>query len=129
MTEPSTPLKAGKRGRKPLGERAMSAAERKRLSRNRQAGQGSVEFNLRLSGGTLNFVDQLALTHGMGRSETMELLLDMAIARVATVVAEAELLMEQGGSQEDVAIMMSSALGTTPRQEIIGKYKEVMGIN
>lgn len=128
MSEKSQPTLPAKRGRKPLGERAMTVAERKRLSRTRKVAEGAVEIMISIRGGTLNFIDQFSQANDQTRSQVIEAFLDMAIARVANAVAEAEKAMEQGASREDVAQLLSHALQTTPQPELVEKYKEVMGI-
>jgi hypothetical protein len=117
-----------RRGRKPIGSRAMTAAERKRASRERQVQNGMVEFSIRLRGGPLNFLDQFAQVHGSSRAYAVEVLLEMAIARVGNAVARAELLRERGGSDEQVAHLLHEALSDTPDAETADKYKEVLGI-
>lgn len=117
-----------KRGRKPLGERAMSAAERKRASRARLGAAGVVEIMVAVSGGTLNFIDQFAQANQATRSQVIEAFLDMAIARVANAVAEAEQAQTQGASAEAVTELLSQALQTTPRPQLVQQYKDVMGI-
>ena len=106
----------------------MTVAERKRLSRSRKSEQGSTEFMVRLAGGTLNFIDQYALASGLTRSAVVEAFLDMAIARVGNAVADAEMVLLNGGTDDDAALVMRTALQTTPNFASIEKYKEVMGI-
>lgn len=118
-----------KRGRKPFGDQAMTTAERKRLSRTRKANQGSAEIMVRLTGGTLNFVDQLANHQQIPRTELIEALLDMAIARVVNAVAEAELASAQGATDAERAAVLVQALQVTPRPEAVDQYKRVMGIH
>lgn len=117
-----------KRGRKPLGERAMTAAERKRVSRSRQASEGVAEVMVSLRGGTLNFIDQLVVATGQTRPQVITGLLDMAIARVANATAAAEQAEKNGASPEAVEELLYQALNTTPRPELVQQYKDVMGI-
>ena len=117
-----------KRGRKPFGDQAMSPTERKRLSRSRKANEGSAEIMVRMSGGTLNFIDQFAQHQNISRTQVIETFLDMAIAVVANAVAEAELAMENGASEEVVSALMAEAFKSAPKPETIEKYKRVMGI-
>lgn len=128
MSENSLDQKPSKRGRKPLGERAMTAAERKRVSRSRQADKGVAEIMVRLRGGTLNFIDQLVAANGQTRPQVITDLLDMAVARVALATAAAEQAEKNGASPGAVAELVSQALNTTPRPELVEQYKEVMGI-
>jgi hypothetical protein len=117
-----------KRGRKPIGERAMTAAEAKRASRERLAANGSAEFMIRLDAGKLNLVTQLAEAGKVTRSEVMETLLDLGLNQVGLAIADAELLQEQGASEEVLRQAFRRRFGTTPEPFAIEKFKEVMGI-
>lgn len=119
---------AKKRGRKPIGEHAMSPAEAKRRSRERKASEGSVEFMIRLQGGTLAFIDLFATTNNVSRSSVIEAFLDMAISRVGIAVSEATDLRATGATDEQVASCLHRALQTTPEPHLIETYKEVMGL-
>jgi hypothetical protein len=117
-----------KRGRKPFGDQAMTTAERKRLSRSRKADQGSAEIMVRLRGGTLNLIDQLANKNQVPRTEVIELLLDMALARVGNAAAEVELASALGATDAEQEALLVQALRVTPRPEAVDQYKRVMGI-
>ncbi|WP_141396423.1 hypothetical protein [Polaromonas sp. AET17H-212] len=127
MNEEPVPTQK-KRGRKPIGDKAMDASERKLRSRRLQNEQGSVECLIRLSGGTLNFIDQLALANGASRSMVIEGLIDFAVARVALGVADAERVKSQGGSDEAAEAALKNAIEVTLRPGSVAKYKEVLGI-
>lgn len=117
-----------KRGGQPIGERVMTAAERKKSSRANMAMQGSREFMVRLDQGRLNFIDQLAQANNSTRSETIEVLLDMAIARVALAVSDADKIQVAGGSEQDVIATLRTQLEAIPAPRLLEKYKEVTGI-
>jgi hypothetical protein len=129
MSEKVPSPQTKKRGRKPIGDIAMNAAHRKRISRSRQAAEGSVEFVVRLSGGTLNYIDQLASSIDVTRSKVIEELVDYAIHRLARGTTEAELVIADGGSEEAVADAFRTALEMPLKQNSISKHKEVLGIN
>jgi len=116
-----------KRGRKPKGERTLTAAEHKRLSRARLS-ERSVEVMLRLDAGTANFLDQFATAHNVTRSYVADLFLHFAIDRIGGAVAQAERLLEQGGSDEAMTDLIRGSLKTTTPPDAIQKYKEVLGI-
>ena len=117
-----------KRGPKPKGERTLTAAEYKRLSRSRMLTKGSVEVMFRLDAGTANFLDQFAVSQNMTRSQVAEVFLDFAIARIGGAVAQAERLLDQGGSEVALADLIRDSLNTTPPPDAVAKYKEVLGI-
>lgn len=106
----------------------MSAAERQRLSRARIAKEGAVEFNIHISGGTLRFIDEMRAVQADSRSQMMEILLDLGIAKFVNAFVESELLKETGASIEEATEFLHRELSTTPRPESIQKFKEVMGI-
>jgi hypothetical protein len=128
MNDEASKPHRSKRGRKPIGARAMSTAERQRQSRARKANEGFVEFNVRVGGGMLHFIDQMAAVHVDSRSQMVELLLDLGIAKFLNAFVESELMKEKGASVEEAATFLHEQLSTTPRVEAVQKFKEVMGI-
>lgn len=107
--ERNNDLKAKKRGRKPIGEQAMTPAERKRLSRARQAEDGYVEFVVRAKGETLKLVDLFAYENGVSRSAVVEGFLDMAISLVGGTLVRADKMLAEGATMNDVQQVMREA--------------------
>ena len=100
--EQNDELKPKKRGRKPVGEQAMTPAERKRLSRARQADDGYVEFFVRAKGETLKFIDLFANKNQMSRSAVVAWFLDMAISRTSGTLDQTVQMLAEGATQDDV---------------------------
>lgn len=94
--------KPKKRGPKPIGERAMTPAERKRLSRARQAEDGYVEFVVRAKGETLKFIDLFAHKNEMSRSAVVAWFLEMAISRTSGTLDRTVQMLAEGATQDDV---------------------------
>jgi non-canonical (house-cleaning) NTP pyrophosphatase len=117
-----------KRGRKPIGDAPMTAAERKRASRARKAADGRVEFMLGLGGGMLAFVDRMVLASGSSRSQALFDLIEMAISRMALMEVLAEEMWENGATGEEVQAFMSESLRSAPPPHLVQRYKEKMGI-
>ncbi|MDD2663402.1 MAG: hypothetical protein PHD19_06545 [Dechloromonas sp.] len=117
-----------KRGRKPLGEKAMTAAEAKRRSRAKHASEGRAEFMLTLSGGKLAFIDQLAKVQGDTRSQVINALLDMAIAKMVNVAIEADHMFANGATDQEVETSLMKALATAPEPHLVQQYKEMLKI-
>lgn len=117
-----------KRGRKPLGDKAMTAAEAKMRSRAKQAQQGRAEFMLSLSGGKLAFIDQLASVQGDTRSQVIDSLLDMAIAKMANAALEAEYMQANGATDQEIETSLMKSLATAPLPQLVEKYKEMLGL-
>lgn len=118
-----------KRGRKPLGDKAMTAAEAKRRSRAKQAQQGRAEFMLSLSGGKLAFIDQLANVQGGTRSQVIDSLLDMAIAKMANAALEAQHMEANGATDQEIETSLKKSLATAPLPHLVEQYKEMLGLN
>lgn len=129
MTKPSAPAPAvAKRGPKPAGDRALTAAERKRRSRQRLVSAGDVEIMVRLKGGIVNLVDQLAAVQSVTRSEVVEGMLDMAVAKMVLAIAEADELIAAGATDEEVAERVRAHIRATPEPHLVEKFKEVAGL-
>ncbi|MDQ9171923.1 hypothetical protein Q8A64_16030 [Oxalobacteraceae bacterium R-40] len=130
MSEKVNPVEAPKtkRGRKPLGERALTQSELKRRSREKLAQQGGAEFMVRLDKGLLNLVDQIAAENEVTRSQVVENLLHIAMNRFVLGLAEAEQLHAAGASQGEVAAKLRSHFNPAPAPEFLEKYKEVRGL-
>lgn len=105
--------KPKKRGPKPKGEQAMTPAERKRLSRARQAEDGYVEFVVRAKGETLKLIDLFAYANGVSRSTVVTEFLDMALALVNGTLVRADQMLAKGATAHDVQQVMREAFTAT----------------
>lgn len=123
-----TVLTPKKRGPKPIGDEPMTAAERKRRSRAKQASEGRAEFMLTLSGGKLAFIDQLAKVQGDTRSQVINALLDMAIAKMVNVAIEADHMIANGATDQEIETSLMKALATAPEPHLVQQYKEMLKI-
>lgn len=123
-----TVLTPKKRGPKPIGDEPMTAAERKRRSRAKQASEGRAEFMLTLSGGKLEFIDQLAKAQGDTRSQVINALLDMAIAKMVNVAIEADHMIANGATDQEIETSLMKALATAPEPHLVQQYKEMLKI-
>lgn len=119
-----TVLTPKKRGPKPIGDEPMTAAERKRRSRARQITEGTrAEFTVSLSGGPLEFVDQMAQHNNVSRSRVVHEVLEMAIALVRNTAFRADQMLSNGASMEEVERIMSQAF-RVPDQRITELERE-----
>lgn len=107
-TENNTP--PIKRGRKPLGGAAMSTAERKRRSRERQQVSGSKEVLLQIRGLHLTYVEQMAELNQVPFSTALRLLLERSLDRYVGVMQRCERMTENGATDEQVAAFMHTHL-------------------
>lgn len=90
-------------GRKPLGEAAMSATERKRRSRQLQEAAGCKTFQLQVQGAHLQFVEALASTQGISASAALRHILEPALDRYVGVVRRCEAMQANGATEADIA--------------------------
>lgn len=100
MSEKSTKLATSKRGRKPLGEAPMTAAERKRRSREQLRVAGSKDFLFRLEGLHLQYVEKLADAEKISTASALRLIARMALDRYVGVMRRCERMLENGVSDE-----------------------------
>lgn len=123
-----TILAPKKRGPKPIGDEPMTAAQRKRRSRAKQVSEGRAEFMLTLSGGKLAFIDQLAKVQGDTRSQVIDALLDMAIAKMVNAAIEADHMIANGATDQEIETSLMKALATAPEPHLVQQYKEMLKI-
>lgn len=117
MNEKVKALPSVKRGRKPLGDAPMTAAQRKRASRAKLAADPTkAEFMVTLAGGTLAFVDQMAQHNNVSRSRVVQEVLDMAIGLVRDTVVQAGKMLDDGASIEEVQLVMRKAFTASDQQ-------------
>lgn len=101
-----TLIQPAKRGRKLLGDIAMSAAERKRRSRERQQATGVKEFQLQVQGMHLQYVEQMATRLESSTSAALRLILEAALDRYVGIVRRCERMIANGATDEQVAQFM-----------------------
>jgi hypothetical protein len=99
---------SAKRGRKPLGETAMSPAERKRRSRELLRASGAKEFSLKLQGLHLDYVERLAAQSNTTTAETLRDILESALDRYVAVLIHCERMLDHGATDEEAAHFMST---------------------
>jgi hypothetical protein len=100
MSEKSTKPSTSKRGRKPLGEAAMTAAERKRRSREQLKVAGAKDFLLRLDGLHLEYVEILADAEKISTASALRLIAEAALDRYVGVMTRCERMLENGVSDD-----------------------------
>lgn len=88
----------------------MSAAERKRRSRERRQAIGVKEFQLQVQGMHLAYVEQLAEHNEVSASAALRMLLEPALDRYVGVMRRCERMKENGATEEQVAAFMHTYL-------------------
>lgn len=101
---------SAKRGRKPLGEGPMSAAERKRRSREQLRASGVREFSLKLQGLHLEYVENASALRGSSTAEVLRDILENALDRFVGVTKRCERLLDNGATDEEAAAFMHTHL-------------------
>jgi hypothetical protein len=101
---------SAKRGRKPLGDGPMSAAERKRRSREQLRASGVKEFSLKLQGLHLEYVENAAALRGSNTAEVLRDILENALDRFVGVTKRCERLLDNGATDEEAAAFMNTHL-------------------
>ncbi len=91
-----------RRGRPPKFGKPMSAAERKRLSREKLAKEGAKEYMIKIEGIHLNAINQLSETSGIEPREVLTLVVTNAMDRLTGVMNRAQKLLDSGVSEEEV---------------------------
>lgn len=86
----------------------MSAAERKRRSRERQQATGVKEFQLQVQGMHLKYVEALAARQEVSTSATLRLILQAALDRYVRVMRHCDLMLDNGATDEQVAQFMQT---------------------
>jgi len=113
MTEPNDTLPK-KRGPKPLGETAMSTAERQRRRREQLRATGGKGFLLELEGLRLQYVEELAQSQGLSTAAALRLLVDQALLHYMSVMRLAAHMAEDGATDEACGEFIAEYLYPTP---------------
>jgi hypothetical protein len=97
-----TTTQPAKLGRKPHGDAAMSAAERKRRSRERQQATGTKQFQLQVQGMHLQYVEALAARQEISTSAALRRILEPALHHYVFVMRHGEQMLANGATAEEV---------------------------
>lgn len=86
----------------------MSAAERKRRSRERQEATGTKSFQLQVQGMHLQYVEALAATQDISASAALRHILESALDRYVGVVRRCEAMQANGATEADAADFLNT---------------------
>jgi hypothetical protein len=92
-----------KRGPKPVGDVAMTNAERQRRRREQLKSAGKKGFLLELEGLHLQYVETLANSQKMSTAATLRLIVERALDRYVGVMRRVEVMTNNGASDEACA--------------------------
>ena len=117
MTE-QTPITKTKRGRKPLGESAMTPAERQRRRRELLRTEGDKHYLLRLNALHQDCVEMLAKAEGISGTKVLQTYIEVCLDRYVGVMQRCERLKEMGASDAYIeAFMQTHFLPSLPSVE------------
>lgn len=108
MTDQSPIDSPKKRGRKPVGDAAMTPAERQKRRRELLRTEGDKHYLLRLNGLHQEWVEILAKANGISGTKALQGLLEVALDRYWGVMHRCERLREMGGSDAEIEAFMQA---------------------
>jgi hypothetical protein len=97
------PITTAKRGRKAIGSAPMSAAERKRRSREQLRVAGGREFLIQVQGMHLEYVEALAQADSVSPAEALRGIVETSLDRHVGVMRRSERMRENGASDNEIA--------------------------
>jgi hypothetical protein len=120
--------KATKRGRPLIGEKPLTDAERKRISRKNKAASGDFDVTVKLKERYLSAIKKLSETNHITRSEMIEALLNMTLWNVVDAFEVASKLKSEGKNDNEVAVHFHSLLNKGSSIEAMRNLKEMLKI-
>ena len=105
MTEQT---KAVKRGRKPLGDAAMTPAERQRRRRESLRTEGDKHYLLRLNGLHQEWIEILANSNGLSVTKALQWLVEASLDRYVGVMHRCERLRDMGATVAEIEAFMQA---------------------
>ncbi|HJV82465.1 hypothetical protein [Noviherbaspirillum sp.] len=99
-----------KRGPKPLGDRPMTVAERKRRSREQIRATGAKEFLVRVEGLHLARLEKMAESVNVTVADAFRQIMDPMLDRFAGIMARCERMSDNGASDQAIAEFMRNHL-------------------
>lgn len=103
-----TTIKTAKIGRPLTGDAPMTSAERVRRARARKQASGVKEFQMRVQGMHLQYVELMAARMDASTGAALRLILEAALDRYVAVVQRCDRMIESGATDEEVAQFMST---------------------
>lgn len=110
MTEQTPLASKPNRGRKPLGDAAMTPAERQRRRRELLRAVGDKHYLLRLNGLHQECVEMLAKVDGVSGTAALQGIVQVSLDRFAGVMHRCERLRELGASDDDIEAFIHTHL-------------------
>lgn len=108
MTEQYSTDTPKKRGRKPVGDVAMTPAERQKRRRELLRTEGDKHYMLRLNGLHQAWIENLAKVEGVSGTKALQTVLEASLNRYVGVMHRCERLQEMGASDEAVAAFVQA---------------------
>lgn len=100
-----------KRGRKPIGDKPMSGAERQRRSKERRRPEGPTKsFMVTVEGLHLEHIEKLAEAEGISASAAFRSIAEPALDRFVGVMRRASRLLDNGRSEDECLAFIKAHL-------------------
>ena len=116
-----------RRGRKPLGDRAMTEVERQQKREAKLKEEGVRTFRMRLHPMHLGWVEQMANGSGVSTATALSNVLQAALDRYAGVMSRAQFLEVDCDNQEAAAAFIRAHLSPPPLpsfEELAAQFKK-----
>lgn len=97
-----------KRGRKPLGDAAMTPAERQRRRRELLRTEGDKHYVLRLNGLHQEWIEIFAKSNGISGTKALQGLVEASLDRYVGVMHRCERLRDMGATDADIEAFMQA---------------------
>lgn len=108
MTEKSTIDAPKKRGRKPVGDAAMTPAERQKRRRELLRTEGDKHYLLCLNGLHQAWIESFAKSNGVSGTKALQMLVEAALNRYVGVMHRCERLRDMGATDAEVEAFMQA---------------------
>lgn len=99
-----------KRGRRAIGDTPMSAAERKRRSREQFRAAGGREFLVQAQGMHLDYIEALSQVDNISPADALRGIVESALDRHVGVMYRCERMRENGASDEEITQFVADNL-------------------
>lgn len=119
---------SAKRGRPLSGEKPLTVAERKRISRNNKAANGDFDVTVILKERYFQAINDLSKGAHVTRSEMIEALLNMTLWNVVDAYEESLKLKSEGKNDNELGAHFYKLLQKRPSIEAMHELKEMLKI-
>jgi len=99
-----------KRGPKPKYGKPMTAAERKRLSRQKLSKEGGIEHMIKIEATEMEAIEILAQSFRLPKNDLIRLVFKNTMKRVASITAKGAIMRKYGKSENEISAFINKHL-------------------